>query len=180
MTFKKWFKSSIYKDRDILDITKLYCYGKNLTDLNGIDRFTNLEVLDCSNNNITSLEPIKNLTNLKLLGCANNKIGSLEPLKNLTNLEYLYCSGNKIESLEQLKYLTSLKYLSCSDNPIIPKTTVYIPFLRLTYLTWDNCIPIFKGMDLYRIQDEIMRRNMNLLRGANGVTESYIKRFKDF
>ena len=138
MTFKEWFKTSIYKDDNILDINELYCIGKNLTDLDGIEEFI--------------------------------------------NLERLYCGYNKIKTLEPIKNLTNLKSLSCHDNPIIPKTTVYIPFLRLELLYWDNRIPIFKGMNLREIQEEIMRRNMNLLRSANGVdiSESYIKRFKDF
>ena len=157
MTFKELFKNSGYKDQNILDITYLVCNFKRLTDLNGIEEFINL----------------------KKLYCHYNKIKSLEPIKNLTKLEILSCSHNKIESLEPLKYLTSLKELICYDNPIIPKTTVYIPFLRLTWLEWDNCIPIFKGMYLREIQEEIKRRNMNLLRNVH-VSESYIKKFNNF
>jgi len=40
-------------------ITSLNCYGKQLTDLEGIENLTNLKSLNCSYNQLTSLEGIK-------------------------------------------------------------------------------------------------------------------------
>ncbi len=96
-------------------ITELYCYNENLTNLKGVENLINLETLDSSNNNLTSLEGIENLTNLKRLYCNNNHLTNLNGIENLVNLEYLYCYNNNLTNLEGIENLINLKYLGCSN-----------------------------------------------------------------
>lgn len=68
-----------------------------ITDMEGIQYFTNLVQLSCSNNSITTLN-VNALTNLIQLNCSYNSITTLN-ITALTNLEVLHCHSNQINSL---------------------------------------------------------------------------------
>ena len=97
----------------IKEVTSLDIEGKNLTDISGIEYFTNLTSLDCGNNQLTAL-PVENLTNLTSLRCGNNQLTAL-PVENLTKLTLLYCSYNQLTALPVGK-LNNLNVLNCHDN----------------------------------------------------------------
>lgn len=96
-------------------VTSLNIEGKNLTDISGIEYFTNLTSLDCGKNQLTAL-PVENLTNLTSLRCNNNQLKEL-PVESLTNLTSLYCDNNQLTAL-LVGNLTQLKFLSCSYNQL--------------------------------------------------------------
>ena len=112
-------------------VTSLNIEGKNLTDISGIEYFTNLTSLDCSNNQLTAL-PVEKLTKLTLLYCYKNQLTAL-PVENLTNLTLLYCSYNQLTELPVEK-LTKLTELSCFENQLIA-----LPVEKLTKLTELSC-----------------------------------------
>ncbi|MGV7106445.1 DUF7619 domain-containing protein [Flavobacterium sp. U410] len=107
-----------------------------ISDLTGIEAFTNLVELRCNNNSLTGLD-VSNLTNLYTLNCGNNQLTSLN-LSNCTNLYWLFCNYNQLISLDasdcinlhllQCRYnqlssldisgCTILKELSCHDNQL--------------------------------------------------------------
>lgn len=62
----------------------LYSYYHKISNLKGIEYFSNLETLDCSGNQLTSLDLSSN-TALTHLECANNQLTSLD-LSNNTAL----------------------------------------------------------------------------------------------
>lgn len=115
-------------------VTSLNINDKNLTDISGIEYFTQLTELNCSNNQLTAL-PVEKLTNLTSLYCINNQltallVGNLTQLKNLscsynqltalsvenlTNLTSLYCNNNQLTALS-VGSLTKLTSLNCNDN----------------------------------------------------------------
>ncbi len=53
------------------------CQSMNISDLTGIEAFTNLETLKCSNNLLTNLDVSQN-TALTQLGCIDNQLTSLD------------------------------------------------------------------------------------------------------
>ena len=112
-------------------VTSLNIEDKNLTDISGIEYFTQLTELYCSHNQLTAL-PVGNLTQLKYLSCSYNQLTAL-PVENLTNLTNLSFSHNQLTALP-VGNLTQLKYLSCSYNQLTA-----LPVGSLTKLTNLNC-----------------------------------------
>ena len=112
-------------------VTSLNIEGKNLTDISGIEYFTNLTSLDCSDNWLTAL-PVENLTNLTNLYCYYNLLTAL-PVEKLTNLAVLDCSENRLTELD-MENLTELTVLNCSYNQLTE-----LPVGNLTELTELSC-----------------------------------------
>lgn len=112
-------------------VTSLNIEGKNLTDISGIEYFTNLTELNCDKNQLTAL-PVEKLTKLTKLYCSDNQLTAL-PVENLTQLKYLYCSYNQLTELP-VENLTQLTELSCFDNQLTA-----LPVENLTNLTSLSC-----------------------------------------
>ena len=81
---------------DIENVTQVSATGRNITDLTGIQDFTNLETLRVFDNALTSLDVSQNLE-LKDLRCFNNQITELDVTNN-TKLEDLRAFDNSIET----------------------------------------------------------------------------------
>lgn len=94
-------------------VTSLNIEDKNLTDISGIEYFTQLTELYCSHNQLTAL-PVGNLTQLKYLSCSYNQLTEL-PVENLTQLTELSCFHNQLTALP-VENLTNLGVLNCHDN----------------------------------------------------------------
>lgn len=127
----------------------------NISNLQGINSFSNLVTLSCNNNQIANLSSINGLTNLKFLDCFNNQISSLN-VSSLTNLKSLYCVYNQISSLNvnglinlstiqcfenqlstlNVDGLTNLETLYCSDNQLVNLNVSGL--LNLKYLDCKN------------------------------------------
>ncbi|MAW21330.1 MAG: hypothetical protein CMD16_02900 [Flavobacteriales bacterium] len=88
---------------------------QNISDLTGIEDFTNLENLDCGYNQLTSLD-VSNNTALNILYCRENQLTSLD-VSNNTALNVLYCRENQITSLD-VSNNTALELLNCGTNQI--------------------------------------------------------------
>ena len=97
----------------IEEVTSLNIEGKNLTDISGIEYFTNLTSLDCGKNQLTAL-PVENLTKLTELFCFSNQLTAL-PVEKLTQLTTLFCSNNQLTALP-VGNLTQLTELNCGTN----------------------------------------------------------------
>ena len=81
---------------DFTDLTLLFCYNNQLTSLD-VSQNTALTLLDCQQNDLTSLDVSNNpvLTNLQ---CGDNQLTTLD-VSNSTNLTTLYCQSNQLTSL---------------------------------------------------------------------------------
>jgi len=101
---------NIYQS-DLEQIKDLGVRCLRIKSLQGIEYFTNLEVLDCSFNQLTNLDVSKNV-NLAKLYCSNSQLTSLDISKNV-NLTTLYCSENQLTSLDLSKNV-KLIALYCS------------------------------------------------------------------
>jgi Leucine-rich repeat (LRR) protein len=125
---------------DLEGLTSFSAFGRNITDLTGLEYWTSLTYLDLVDNqisdisplaNLTSLtelylywnqisdiSPLANLTSLTVLGFDDNQISDISSLANLTNLDNLYVGGNQISDISALANLTSLTHLALYNNQI--------------------------------------------------------------
>lgn len=141
----------------IEEVTSLNIEDKNLTDISGIEYFTQLTSLYCGKNQLTAL-PVENLTNLTSLSCFGNQLNAL-PVKNLTQLTTLSCSDNQLTALP-VENLTQLTNLRCSYNQLKE-----LPVESLTNLTslycFDNQLTALPVKDLTLLTE--LNCGMNLL-----------------
>ncbi len=90
----------------------------SIDELKGLDKLTNLEVLDLRKNYITEIKGLENFTGLIELYITSEfldeehhyvpKIRYIKGLENLINIEILDLSGNEIEEIKGLETLTNL------------------------------------------------------------------------
>jgi Leucine-rich repeat (LRR) protein len=103
--------------------------GNSISDMTGIEAFTNITQLNCGSNSISSINLSSN-TSLTNLYCDNNQLTSLN-ISGLTSLTYIDCSYNKFTSLN-FSGLSSLSKIYCNDNLL---TSLNVSGLTsLTYL----------------------------------------------
>ena len=121
----------------IADVTDIDVRARtDITDLKGIEKFTDLKYLYCSYIGITSLDVSKN-TLLKHLNCSNTEIQALDISNNIAltdlacydtgiqaldvsknvNLELLLCYNTEIQTLD-VSNNSNLKELNCFDTEI--------------------------------------------------------------
>ncbi len=121
---------------EAMDLQGLSISDKNISDLTGINFFTNLQSIHCSNNKLTNLDisKLSKLTNLscrfnelttldvdslpllEVLDCSNNQLTTLN-LANNHNLYNLQCNYNQISILD-IQHLSKLRFLGCRNNQI--------------------------------------------------------------
>lgn len=137
---------------DVEKVTELDLSTSTITNLSGLENFSNLNSLNLSQNMITTASPltqltkleklnmtenainteilttISNLTTLRELNMTNTKMNGdqLEYFKNLTNLNVLILASNNISAIGKISNLTELNKLDISVN------TSFTDFLQLT------------------------------------------------
>ena len=126
---------------NIADVRELDLVDYDISDLTGIEGFTNLEVLECFGNNLIYLDVSNNtkLVNLRCSGgfrtseklttlilpntntleefsCSFNALTTLD-VSNFTNLRELYCHSNSLTTLDVSENV-NLRVLSCHSNDL--------------------------------------------------------------
>lgn len=91
------------------------CGSMGVSDLTGIEAFTNLTELWCGFNSITTLDVSQNLNLVKLIS-QGNPYGSIDVTANVA-LTHLYCSSTQLSTLD-VSQNTNLLELSCGDNTL--------------------------------------------------------------
>jgi Leucine-rich repeat (LRR) protein len=98
---------------------------KHITNISGIERCKNLEVLDLEGNwlrstiSITDITPLQDLHHLKQLDLSSNTIEDLTPLSGLTGLIILDISNNySVKDVKPLENLVKIAYLELWGNLI--------------------------------------------------------------
>ena len=117
------FPKGYITSTDVASTKKITLYNKAISNLEGLQYFTELTEFYCRNNNITTL-PISALTKLEVLDCGYNKITSLtitgrSALKKLyvndNPITLLNCSNNALTDLSVMS-CTSLTAINCANN----------------------------------------------------------------
>ena len=111
-----WVITDSINNIDSLDISSFNFQTDKITDLTGIEGFTNLKYLNCSNNKFDTLN-LNNNQYLKHIICASDSIEVLM-IDNLFSLDKLQCNTNNIANLNTSGN-PSLTELGCWDNQLI-------------------------------------------------------------
>ena len=141
---KALIQAGITDNNAITAITDLDLSMQNISDLTGIEKFTNLKTLNVSVNKIKSIDCLKTLTNLTWLDASNNMLTTVNALP--VSLKYLNVFGNytitniDVSNLTQLWYLNvavnSLESLDVTSNKEL--TQLYVEENKLTSLDLSN------------------------------------------
>ncbi len=89
--------------------------SSQITNLQGIEKFTALQTLDCSDNPNLSTLNVSTNTALEYLDCSTNANLSTLNVSGATALQTLDCSSTNLTSLN-VSTNTALEYLDCSNN----------------------------------------------------------------
>lgn len=100
---------------EALAVTSLDVSSMNISDLTGIEFFTNLTILNCYTNNLTLID-VEDLTVLQELRCFDNQLTSLDVSAN-TALVKLMCQVNELTALD-VTTNTQLTHLYCLNNQL--------------------------------------------------------------
>ncbi len=120
--FRQYVLDEIDKDgneklsqTEIMDVTMIYVQGYNISDLSGVEVFTELQTLSASYNDLTFLDVSKN-KKLEYLDCISNDLMSLDISKNI-QLKWLRCGANDLTCLD-VSNNTELEILWCCYNAL--------------------------------------------------------------
>ncbi len=95
--------------------TNINVKTKGITDLTGIEYFSNLLYLYCDENNLTELH-ISNNALLRVLHCTNNQLSAIDVSQNSLLID-LECSDNQLTELD-VSQNNALHYLDCHGNQL--------------------------------------------------------------
>ncbi len=96
-------------------VTSLYINSLSISDITGIEDFTDITTLSFSGNQITILDVTQN-TNLTLLNCQFNQLTNLNITQN-TALTELNCGYNLLNSIDLTQNI-NLTDLTCNNNQL--------------------------------------------------------------
>ena len=128
-------------------VTQLEVSYYGISDLTGIQDFTDLTELFCAYNGLTSIDVTQN-TALSFLHLAGNQLTSLNISQN-TSLTQLWCDDNQLTSLD-LTQNTSLTYLRCDWNQLTSLDVSQNTDLTYLYCGWNQLtsIDVSQSIDL--------------------------------
>lgn len=106
-----------------------------ITNLSGIEAFTNLKYLNIDYNNVTTVDATP-FSNLEILHVSYNPITSLSA-NNLLQLKWLWCRSNQLTSLD-ISNLPNLEDFRCSGNQLTSLNLSNKPNLKLLYCAQNN------------------------------------------
>ena len=103
---------------NLTQLTKLYLYGNQLTDVKGLEKLTQLRKLYLWGNQLTNVKGLEKLTQLTGLSLDENKLTDVKGLENLTQLKSLNLRGNPDLTKAQIAELQkALPNCKISSNP---------------------------------------------------------------
>ena len=94
-------------------ITEINVYGKNISDITGIESFTNLIELNCGLNLLTNINLSEN-TQLVWLDCSKNNLNNIN-ITNCNLIEHINCSNNNLSNID-LSSNPNIIFFSCKEN----------------------------------------------------------------
>ena len=144
----QWYRSGYSNDRSTLSsvecldklsqntknsITVMYIQNNSLTNLNGLEKFSNIYTLVACKNYLTEINAISNMNKLGALDVTGNKISNLVPLEGKSNLKYL-----KIHENTGITTLESVSKLKVDNNGVPVKCLTLLYASDLTNLSFTD------------------------------------------
>ena len=140
--------------------------SSSISNLTGIEAFTNLQILYCQSNQLLSLN-VSGLTNLQQLICHTNQLPNLN-VSGLTNLQQLNCYANQLTSLN-VSGLTNLQELRCYNNQLPNLNVSGLTNLQRLYCS-DNQLPILNVSGLTNLKQLVCSNNQLPSLNVSGLT----------
>lgn len=112
---EEWDKNhdKYFSPSEIANAKWISCDNKEISNLKGIEFFTNIWLLECYYNNLTTIDLSHN-KKLSYLNCHHNKLKELD-VSGLPLLETFYCGHNALPSIDVSKN-EKLEDFDCQDN----------------------------------------------------------------
>ena len=111
----EWDKNQdkYFSPSEIANAKWISCDNKEISNLKGIEFFTNIWLLECYYNNLTTIDLSHN-KNLSYINCHHNQLNELD-VSGLPLLETFYCGHNALPSIDVSKN-EKLEDFDCQDN----------------------------------------------------------------
>lgn len=112
---EEWDKNhdKYFSPSEIASAKWISCDNKAISNLKGIEFFTNIWLLECYYNNLTTIDLSHN-KNLSYINCHHNQLNELD-VSGLPLLETFYCGHNALPSIDVSKN-EKLEDFDCQDN----------------------------------------------------------------
>lgn len=112
---EEWDKNhdKYFSPSEIANAKWISCDNKEISNLKGIEFFTNIWLLECYYNNLTTIDLSYN-KNLSYINCHHNQLNELD-VSGLPLLETFYCGHNALPSIDVSKN-EKLEDFDCQDN----------------------------------------------------------------
>ena len=102
-----------FSPSEIANAKGIICDNNEISNLKGIEFFTNIWLLECCYNNLTTIDLSHN-KNLSYINCHHNKLEELD-VSGLPLLKTFYCGHNALPSIDVSKN-EKLEDFDCQDN----------------------------------------------------------------
>lgn len=135
---KKQGKDEI-KEADLKNVYQVTARKKGIKSLSGLEKCTNLVLLDVHGNEVADITPLAGLKNLQSLDLSANAVKDIKPLTELVKLQYVQLEDNQVEDIAACKGLKKLSALYLSRNKVKSVEALKeLPKLSSLYLGENN------------------------------------------
>ena len=112
---REWDKNQdkYFSPSEIANAKWISCDNKEISNLKGIEFFTNIWLLECYYNNLTTID-LSNNKKLSYINCHHNQLKELD-VSGLPLLKTFYCGHNALPSIDVSKN-EKLEDFDCQDN----------------------------------------------------------------
>ena len=104
------------------NVTRVQLHGNEISDISPLAGLVHLNSVDLASNQISDLSPLMELVSLNSLWLRDNLISDVNPLFALLHLEWLDLGMNQVSDLNPLAGLTQLQRLHLDRNGIVDIT----------------------------------------------------------
>ncbi|MBQ9119095.1 MAG: leucine-rich repeat domain-containing protein [Lachnospiraceae bacterium] len=109
---------------DVYEITYLYLWGREITDISALAELPNVEELKIGNNKISDISALAEMPNLNWLEMQENEISDLSALSTALELEVIKANDNQIKDVSPLGDLPKLRWIEMDNNQISDISTL--------------------------------------------------------
>ena len=121
-----------FQNLEVLDLP-----NHDIVDVGAIGKLTQLIQLNLNGNRISDITPLGKLRAMTYLNLRDNEVPDVRPLQGLTRMEMMDLANNQINDIYPLRFMTMLNTLDVSGNPI-EKLSPLSSIQSMAFLTASN------------------------------------------